>query len=131
MDNNLKETLPQRCAREIRQNIQNKIYAIHMPSELTLCETLKVSRRTIRAALKLLEKEGLINKAARGTRRTINKNTAKKLSKLPKKKSVAFLSRHCQAEPYASVHDLFGLTHSALEKSGIELIFIHVNISSS
>ena len=68
-----RESLVTQTARSLRQNIEEGHWREEMPSERELCETLQVSRRTLRAALDELQRQGLLAVQSR-QRRKINLN---------------------------------------------------------
>ncbi len=53
-------TLSAQAAAAIRKAIENGLWKHHLPSERRLCEYLQVSRPTVRTALQILAKEGLL-----------------------------------------------------------------------
>ena len=73
--------LPQRrslvaeTAQSLRAGIESGHWRSELPGERELCESLQVSRRTLRAALESLQREGLVEVSGRQKRRI--KSTAK------------------------------------------------------
>lgn len=63
-------SLPLEVAAYLRKRLQRGDWALHLPGELELARELQVGRNTIRAALGILEKEGLLRTSS-GRRREL------------------------------------------------------------
>ncbi len=62
--------LPEQIAEMIRSDLESKRWSEFLPGERTLSELLQVSRTSLRSALDILEKQGLV-RTAHGRRRQI------------------------------------------------------------
>jgi LacI family transcriptional regulator len=63
-------SLVEQVANLVRRGLQQGDWADYLPGEITLSQQLKVSRPTLRAALEILQREGLIA-VSQGSRRSI------------------------------------------------------------
>jgi DNA-binding LacI/PurR family transcriptional regulator len=82
-------SLPRQVAEHLRQKISDGLWHDALPSEMTLCRELQVSRVTLRAALAMLADEGLVS-VSQGSRRRILQSGPKRNQKL---RRVMWLSR--------------------------------------
>jgi len=94
-----KPSLVQYTADAVRTAIRQGEWTAQLPGERQLCERLQISRPTLRRALEVLEREGLIRNEQGKRRRIVGDHS----SKSARSKKVAFLSSHPlqELEPFA------------------------------
>ena len=63
-----RKSLVSQTADVLRQDLQHGLWPGRLPGELELCQRLQISRTTLRAALEVLTREGLLS-SSQGRRR--------------------------------------------------------------
>ena len=109
----------------LREGIRSGHWKGHLPGERSLCEQLQVSRRTLRLALKTLEKEGALRTSGR-SRRGISAVRAKARSGRPGKKVIAVLMPSSLLSVPTRLAFVLDALRSKLNAAGYEVQF-HFN----
>lgn len=120
-------TLPKRLSLvsqsvdSLREGIESGHWQDHLPGERELCETLQISRRTLRCALEELQRQGLLEVSGRQRRRILSQPAAPQKTKAAKVigvlTPVSFLS---MPSPISYVMDTL---RSRLTAAGYEVQF--------
>lgn len=71
-----RKSLVSQTAEILRQDIQDGLWPERLPGEIELCQRLQISRTTLRAALEVLTREGLLS-SSQGRRREVLKRAAR------------------------------------------------------
>lgn len=104
----------------LRSRIEARIWDDKLPGERHLCELLQVSRPTVRSALAILEKEGIIS-VTQGTNRAVRHLPALPNLSLVKDRHVVVLSRDARLEMAPSTLYLVDEMYAHLQKAGFRL----------
>jgi DNA-binding LacI/PurR family transcriptional regulator len=115
-------SLPERVAAHLREGIRHGRWGDHFPGEQPLASELDVSRHTLRRALQILEKEGVLGGRGHGRSRIINPVAAAATSQRSLRINVL---RH-DARPMESPQATAILTEivNSLEAEGHQVIFL-------
>jgi LacI family transcriptional regulator len=104
----------------IRSRIEARVWDDKLPGERYFCELLQVSRPTVRSALAILEKEGVIS-VTRGTNRVLNHSTPSSKRRPESDRHVIVLSPDPRHQMHPTAIYLVDEIHTHLEKVGFRL----------
>ena len=104
----------------IRSRIEAGVWEERLPGERYFCEFLQVSRPTVRSALEILEKEGVIS-VIQGTNRVLNGSAASLKSNPAGGRHVVVLSPDSRYQMHPSALYQVDRMHTHLEKVGLRL----------
>ncbi len=94
-----------------------------LPTEAALCERLRVSRGTLRAAMKRLEGDGLLEAQA-GRGRRVVRATATRSSMLAQ--GIAIVTHATQGHPLGGTdHAIQGSALAAIDEAGLHAVMLH------
>lgn len=103
----------------IRSRIEAGVWEERLPGERYFCELLQVSRPTVRSALEILEREGMIS-VVQGTNRVLNRAAAFKDNAVTDR-HVVVLSPDSRSRMHPSALYQVDKMHTHLEKVGLGL----------
>lgn len=104
----------------IRSRIEARVWDGELPGERYFCELLQVSRPTVRSALAILEKEGVIS-TTQGMNRVLNHTAVLSKRRYEGDRHVVVLSPDSRHQMHPSALSLVDEMHTHLEKVGFRL----------
>ena len=115
-----RDSLIAQAARTLREQIHSGTWVETLPGERRLCDQLSISRPTLRSALAILEKEGLLD-VAQGKLRSIRPQAARKAAHRRSTRQVVILCPESLLRMQPSTLYLIDETYSKLQKAGYRL----------
>ncbi|MBI4024144.1 MAG: substrate-binding domain-containing protein [Verrucomicrobia bacterium] len=108
-------SLVSQTAAIIRRDLQRGVWRDYLPGEIPLCRRLQVGRVTLRAALALIGREGLLKVSQGKRRRILCKRSRKAFHSGPKRVVVLCAFRYHELSPFVLflISELQGQLHAA------------------